>query len=90
MVQHFFSERGDIFRALGDIYKRRRQWADAVETWNLWITSVSSSDPTPYVELAKYHEWETRDLEQAEMWTAWALHNLRHPESLREPILAGR
>jgi tetratricopeptide (TPR) repeat protein len=79
------SERGDIYRALGDIYKRRRQWAEAVETWNLWITSVSSSDPTPYVELAKYHEWETRDLEQAEMWTGWALHNLRqaHPAARR-------
>ncbi len=79
------TDRADIYRALGELYKRRRQWSDAVETWNTWITSVPGTDPTPYIELAKYHEWETRDLEQAEMWTAWALHNLRqaHPAARR-------
>ena len=70
------TERGEIYRELGEVYKRQRQWAQATETWQSWITSVPGSDSTPYVELAKYCEWETRDLEQAEMWTAWALHNL--------------
>lgn len=34
-------------------------------------------ESTPYVELAKYYEWRNGDLEQAEMWTQWALHSLR-------------
>lgn len=85
------TERGEIFQALGNLYKRQKQWAKATETWQTWITSVPGTDPTPYVELAKYCEWETRDLEQAEMWTAWALHNLqkarptaRHPVDQRD------
>ena len=43
-------------------------------------------DPSPFVELAKYCEWQANDLEQAEMWTGWALHNLRAaPAHLRPP-----
>jgi hypothetical protein len=38
---------------------------------------VPGNDATPYIELAKYCEWQLADLEQAEMWTGWALHNLR-------------
>jgi hypothetical protein len=71
------SDRGEIFRSLGEIYKRQGQWTVAAQNWQDWITSVAGSDSTPYVELAKYCEWEKRDLEQAEMWTAWALHNLQ-------------
>jgi uncharacterized protein YprB with RNaseH-like and TPR domain len=79
------NDRSEILRALGEIYKRQGQWALASEIWQNWITSVAGSDPTPYVELAKYCEWELRDLEQAEMWTAWALHNLQkaHPTARR-------
>jgi uncharacterized protein YprB with RNaseH-like and TPR domain len=74
-------DRGEIFHALGEIYKRQGQWTQAAETWQSWITSIPGSDPTPFVELAKYCEWEIHDLSQAEMWTAWALHNLQkaHP-----------
>jgi hypothetical protein len=84
-------DRSEILRSLGEIYKRQRQWALAAEIWQDWITSIPGNDPTPYVELAKYCEWELRDLGQAEMWTAWALHNLqkanpntRRPGALRE------
>jgi tetratricopeptide (TPR) repeat protein len=80
------SDRSEILRALGEIYKRQGQWTQATETWQDWITSIPGGDPYPYIELAKYCEWERRDLEQAEMWTAWALHNLQnaHP-SVRRP-----
>jgi tetratricopeptide (TPR) repeat protein len=79
------ADRSDLLRSLADLYKRQGRWAQAAETWQSWITSVPGSDPTPYVELAKYCEWELRDLEQAEMWTAWALHNLQkaHPAARR-------
>jgi hypothetical protein len=62
---------------LGQLFKRQERWAEAAELWQLWLTSLPGNDATPYIELAKYCEWQTQDLEQAEMWTAWALHNLR-------------
>lgn len=79
------SERSELLCSLAELYKKQGHWSKAAETWQLWITSVPGSDPTPYVELAKYCEWELRDLEQAEMWTAWALHNLQkaHPAARR-------
>lgn len=79
------ADRADIYRSLGEIYKKQGEWSQAAETWQEWMTSVPGSDPTPYVELAKYCEWQLRDLEQAEMWTAWALHNLQkaHPAARR-------
>jgi tetratricopeptide (TPR) repeat protein len=79
------SDRSDLLRRLAELYKKQDRWSEAAETWQNWITSIPGSDPTPYIELAKYCEWKTRDLEQAEMWTAWALHNLRnaHPAARR-------
>ena len=77
-------ERGDEkagrlegFKRLGQLLKRQERWSEAAEIWQLWLGSVIDVDPTPYVELAKYCEWQCADLEQAEMWTGWALHNLR-------------
>jgi len=82
------SERGEVLRSLGELYKRHGQWTQATETWQDWITSVPGSDATPFIELAKFCEWERRDLEQAEMWTAWALHNLQTAKpSTRQPGL---
>jgi tetratricopeptide (TPR) repeat protein len=70
-------DRKDAFQRLAQLLKRMGRWAEAADTWQLWLTSVPGEDPTPYVELAKYCEWQINDLEQAEMWTAWALHNIR-------------
>ena len=70
--------RADAFAHLALLFKRQARWAEAADVWQLWLTSVPGVDPTPYVELAKYCEWQANDLEQAEMWTAWALHNLRN------------
>jgi len=33
---------------------------------------VPGDDLTPYIELAKYHEWHTGDLAAARGWVAWA------------------
>jgi tetratricopeptide (TPR) repeat protein len=80
------TDRAEIYRSVGELYKRQKKWSQAAENWQTWITSVPGSDPTPYIELAKYYEWEARDLEQAEMWTAWALHTLKNaPAAKRRP-----
>jgi hypothetical protein len=71
------THRGQAFAQLGDLLKRQERWDDAAAVWELWLSSVPGVDPTPYVELAKCCEWQWQDLERAEMWTAWALHNLR-------------
>ncbi len=67
----------DAFAELAQLQKRQNRWAEAAETWQRWLTSVPGIDPTPYVELAKYCEWQCKDLEQAAMWTQWALHNFK-------------
>jgi uncharacterized protein YprB with RNaseH-like and TPR domain len=66
----------DAFRLLGQLQKRQQRWQEAAATWELWLTSVPSADASPYIELAKYCEWQSNDLGQAEMWTAWAKHML--------------
>ena len=67
----------DAFGRLAQLYRRQERWTEAAEIWQRWLSSVPGNDPTPYIELAKYCEWQINDLEQAAMWTAWALHNLR-------------
>jgi tetratricopeptide (TPR) repeat protein len=71
------TDRADLFARLGRLLKQQGRWQEAADTWQLWLTSVPGGDPTPYVEMAKYCEWQLNDLEQAEMWTAWALHTLQ-------------
>jgi uncharacterized protein len=73
------------FGCLSQLLKRQRRWAEAAELWELWLTSVPGPDPTPYAELAKYCEWQLGDLEQAEMWTGWAIHNLRTAPAWQRP-----
>jgi len=70
------AHRADAFAHLADLCKRQARWDEAAAMWELWLTSVPGVDPTPYVELAKYCEWQLQELERAEMWAAWALHNL--------------
>jgi tetratricopeptide (TPR) repeat protein len=71
------SDLREVFGSLCGLLKRSRRWADAVAAWERWLTSVPGADATPYIELAKYYEWEAHDLEQAEMWAAFGLHTLR-------------
>ena len=67
----------DAFAALAALQKRLGRWAEAAATWERWLTTVPGVDVTPYVELAKYAEWQCKDPTQAAMWTGWALHTLR-------------
>lgn len=69
--------KAEAYARLGRLLKRQQRWDEAAELWQLWLTNVPGVDPAPYVELAKYCEWQAGDCEQAAMWTQWALHNLR-------------
>jgi tetratricopeptide (TPR) repeat protein len=62
-----------ILRELGYLYKRLERRDEAVGVWEDWIGTVSGDDLTPYIELAKHHEWHTLDLAAARGWAAWAL-----------------
>ncbi len=61
---------------LGTWLKRERRWADAVALWQAWVEEMPRSDLTPYEELAKYYEWQARDLDQALAWTEQGLARL--------------
>jgi uncharacterized protein len=67
--------RAEVYWSLGRLLKRQERWSEAAEFWQEWITTIPGPDPRPYEELAKYCEWQIVDLEQALMWTGWALHN---------------
>lgn len=54
--------------------KQQARWQQAVDIWERWISSVAAVSIVPYVELAKYHEWRSKDLGQAETYARWALH----------------
>ena len=64
----------ESFDGLGRLLKRQRRWEEAVAVWQQWLTTVRGADSRPYVELAKFYEWQSGDLAQAVMWTQWALY----------------
>jgi uncharacterized protein len=66
-------ERVHVLRELGYLYKRLERRAEAAALWEEWIGTISDNDLTPYIELAKHHEWITGDLPAARGWSAWAL-----------------
>ena len=62
------------FRELGLHYKRRGHWENAKTIWEEWLSTTVQECVDPYVELAKYYEWRSKDLLQAEVYTRWAIH----------------
>jgi uncharacterized protein YprB with RNaseH-like and TPR domain len=83
-------ELAQILRELGFLYKRVERRTEAAEVWESWIGTVPGDDLTPYVELAKHHEWQTFDLAAARGWAAWALRIAEGwpPGSVRTEALA--
>ena len=70
-------ERGTQVEALRDLavlYKRLGRREEAAALWEEWISTAPGDDITPYIELAKHHEWRTGDLMAARGWAAWAQH----------------
>jgi uncharacterized protein YprB with RNaseH-like and TPR domain len=70
------AERGLAYRDLGFLLKRLDRRAEAAALWEEWISAVPGDDVTPYIELAKHHEWYTGDLAAARGWAAWALRQV--------------
>ncbi len=60
-------------RELSLLYKRQGWREQAAELWEEWVSTVPGGDLTPYIELAKHHEWHTGELAAARGWAAWAL-----------------
>lgn len=58
---------------LATALKRRRQLTEAVIWWEQAITLAPARDPEPYIELAKYWEWEARNPTVALRYTQAAL-----------------
>jgi uncharacterized protein len=67
------ASRAQLYRDLGFLLKRLERRDEAEALWEEWIGAVPGEDVTPYVELAKHHEWHTADLVAARGWTAWAV-----------------
>jgi hypothetical protein len=67
------AQRAQLYRDLGLLLKRLARREEAVALWEEWIGAMPGEDVTPYVELAKHHEWQTADLAAARGWTAWAV-----------------
>jgi uncharacterized protein YprB with RNaseH-like and TPR domain len=53
---------------LAALLKRLGRRGEAAPLWEK-LASFTLDDPAPFVELAMYHEWTTRDLAQAVTWT---------------------
>ncbi len=68
------AERTQVLRELSLLYKRLGERELAATLWEEWVSTDSDQDLTPYVELAKHHEWHTGDLRAAHGWAAWAVH----------------
>jgi tetratricopeptide (TPR) repeat protein len=80
-------------RQLGLLLKRAGRRDDAAEVWQ-HLAAVEMDGVRGHVELAKYHEWHTGELEQAADWTRRALslagHWSRGMQQLTRPELEHR
>ena len=66
-------QRREAMAGLALALRRQGRRREAVAWWENLATETSANDIEPLVELAKYHEWESGDLEAAQQWTATAL-----------------
>jgi hypothetical protein len=67
----------DALRRYSAYLKREGRRADAIELWSLWH-ELALEDHRPCIELAKYYEWESKELELALEWTQCALQCLTY------------
>lgn len=66
IIRHNASE------ALSSIYKKNKEWDKAVALWEE-MAEEKRMDVSSYVELSKYYEHTTRDVEKALLWAEAAL-----------------
>jgi uncharacterized protein YprB with RNaseH-like and TPR domain len=61
-------DRKYCLESLAALYKRLDRHVEAEPLWQA-VATICPNDPSPCIELAKYHEWTTGKLEQALTWT---------------------
>jgi uncharacterized protein len=66
-ARHVFDQKFCL-EALAAMYKKVERDDEAASLWRAWA-ELAPNEVTPRLELAKYHEWTTRDLDQAMQWT---------------------
>ena len=66
-----------LYQRYGAFLKKENRRAEAVSLWELWA-DLDSSDPEPCLEIAKYHEWETKEIKEAKEWASRAMMCLTH------------
>ena len=68
--------RENVLGDLALLLKRQERRDEAARLWRQWTEEATHDPLTPLIELAKHHEWHTRDLPLAKEWTQQALHRL--------------
>ncbi|HEY54295.1 MAG TPA: hypothetical protein G4N94_12665, partial [Caldilineae bacterium] len=66
-------QRFEAMSRLAALLKRQGRRKQAAIWWEAQIELAPTRSVAPYIELAKYHEWETGDLAAARLWTEKAL-----------------
>ena len=66
---------------LGLLYRRASDWPNAISCW----MQAAVSSPEACIELAKYHEHQTRDYNEAERWCKFAI-SLNHQSNLTDDV----
>ncbi|NOX62656.1 MAG: hypothetical protein GXP42_12030 [Chloroflexi bacterium] len=84
------SQRISAMKELAQVLKRQKRRDEAAFWWEQLAAMNLAGDVEPLVELAKYHEWETHDLEAALDWTQEAIRRIQtqRPASLQAHQLA--
>ncbi len=65
--------RAQALRELALLLKRSQRRAEAAQWWEMLAAMERPNDVEPLVELAKYHEWHTGEIEKARAWTLEAI-----------------
>jgi len=61
---------------LSFLLKRQGRREEAARLWRTWSNEASNGHLTPFVELAKHHEWHVVDLPLALVWTQQAIQRV--------------
>lgn len=73
----------DALRLMGVQAKREREFELARRAWEAWH-ALAPDDPRPCIEMAKFYEWQAKEIEPAQDWAQRALVALSHwPEDWR-------
>lgn len=66
-----------LYERYANMLKKAGRRSEAVPLWEQWA-ELAESDPVPCIELSKYYEWDTKDIEQAKEWAARAIVSVSH------------